>query len=863
MARPRLSIERMEFRDRSIIEVVAPAGFGKTTLLNQWRREVLNTGGLVAWLTLDGEDSGPRFTQGLAYAMRLATGRPGFDRLLAQSPIKPGDALEDLTAWLAEVTFLGAESRLFLDEVQSAPTDLLEEALPYLLLNAPPNLRIILASRGRLDLPVADIAARGLYLAVGSDQMRLSLAETTTILRSRFGERISPDDCSRLHDKIAGWPLGLQLAVTSIEKSANLSSSIEALNALSGDFAQYFLGRLVAGLEPATIGFLEEISLLDALEPRLCRAVADRADAVELLAGLRETLPIFTEGVGTEWLRLHPLARDYLRSRLGQRDPAAIRVLHERAAAWLAANGLLEEAAWHEQAAGNTARAAALVSDCIHDMMIHGHQHRVLDWLERMPAGAARPPSFLIGAAWALAESARHAEVAALVNELDANPAATDSDRFEGSLIRAGAAFFADHIDTTEQILRPWEAWAATESRHRGGIHANCRATMLLYDGKTEQARQLMATIYRGWPREVDAVRGWGEWVVGFSYLWEGQVDLAVEVLQASLRKNEDALGRRAGQTSMYAATLSEALWNNGRPDEAAAILADRLDVIERLTSPEAITMGYRTAARMAEANGQARRAFDLLDYLHALGESRQVPRYCVNSLAEQVRIHALAGHAETCRTLLARLETLAESFGPPMEGKVRPLLYLRLGTGRAYAALAAHDWRRLQAALGEPRAIVDRLRRGRERIELMLLAALAEHHLGDDAQGLAAEAVSLADTFGLKTHLVNTNPRLFDWLRRDRSTPASLPPVVTAPLTKPVPASQPQKTTGLLTLKEVEILGFLERNLSNKTIATTLGISDQTVKWHIKNLFSKLNAGSRKHVVDRARMLGILRDAG
>jgi LuxR family maltose regulon positive regulatory protein len=63
------------------------------------------------------------------------------------------------------------------------------------------------------------------------------------------------------------------------------------------------------------------------------------------------------------------------------------------------------------------------------------------------------------------------------------------------------------------------------------------------------------------------------------------------------------------------------------------------------------------------------------------------------------------------------------------------------------------------------------------------------------------------------------------------------------------------------LTAKEEEILQLLGRNLSNKQVASALGISDETVKWHIKHLFVKLKACSRRHAVDRARMLGILSD--
>ena len=61
------------------------------------------------------------------------------------------------------------------------------------------------------------------------------------------------------------------------------------------------------------------------------------------------------------------------------------------------------------------------------------------------------------------------------------------------------------------------------------------------------------------------------------------------------------------------------------------------------------------------------------------------------------------------------------------------------------------------------------------------------------------------------------------------------------------------------LTPKERSILLLLARNYSNKEIAKSIAVSDETVKWHLKNLFNKLDAGSRKHAVTRARTLGFI----
>jgi LuxR family maltose regulon positive regulatory protein len=74
--------------------------------------------------------------------------------------------------------------------------------------------------------------------------------------------------------------------------------------------------------------------------------------------------------------------------------------------------------------------------------------------------------------------------------------------------------------------------------------------------------------------------------------------------------------------------------------------------------------------------------------------------------------------------------------------------------------------------------------------------------------------------------------------------------------------ASAPRATPSMaLTPKEREVLELLARNLSNKEIALAMQIGEETIKWHLKNLFGKLAAGTRKQLVSRARMLGLLEE--
>jgi len=84
-------------------------------------------------------------------------------------------------------------------------------------------------------------------------------------------------------------------------------------------------------------------------------------------------------------------------------------------------------------------------------------------------------------------------------------------------------------------------------------------------------------------------------------------------------------------------------------------------------------------------------------------------------------------------------------------------------------------------------------------------------------------------------------------------------PPVDESGLWRPAFPPPPSSTVALFTPKEMQVLHLLARAYTNKEIAISLEVSDQTVKWHPKQVFAKLEVGSRKQAVSRARALGLV----
>lgn len=355
---------------------------------------------------------------------------------------------------------------------------------------------------------------------------------------------------------------------------------------------------------------------------------------------------------------------------------------------------------------------------------------------------------------------------------------------------------------------------------------------------------------------------------VGLTYLWEGQVRLAEELLRPTLMQAEAQLGRRNPFTCMVAALLAAAVWERNRAAEATALLANRLDVLERHGLPEAVLLGFRTMARIAVAAGEEHRALELHGALHAVGRARALPRLCIASLVEQVRMHARRFRVETCRSLCAQIdERLADPAcpqGPRWRRSAELLRQVALG----HAAVAAQDWRGALEPLGRAAEMAWQIQQGRLRIELLGLRAFALDRCGERALSLLREAMDLAQTHGLERVFADAHPGLGDWVQQVHAgnSPGAAPGAAqAAPLrAAPAPAEARLRSTPsmALTPKEREVLALLANNLSNKEIGLAMQVGEETIKWHMKNLLSKLDAGNRKQVVSRARLLGLLEAA-
>ena len=864
IARPRLQSDHERLRDHPVILVQAPAGYGKTSLLAQWRREHLAQGRVVAWLSAQPSDDVPRFVQSLALAVRAAAGRPTFAHTLLDGD--PPSGLEGVTVWLADVTQSALDVVLIVDEADRLPAAS-RDALAYLLRNAPANLRAVVAARADCRFEIDDLITYGGATRIGPAELAFRLEETLELVRGRFGARVDRDAAARLHELAEGWPLGLQLALSVMAAGGDPQAEISVPSTQAGVLHDRFVNLLLANLDAADVAFLTRISILDVLHAELCASVAQVDDAAERLARLARDTPVFAAGEASDWLRMHALARDELRRRF----------------ALLPAGGAGGAARARRR---RTRGAGPVRSGC--PACARGRSSR-----SRLRPRRAQPvrvvddpgrPGRGAGVARALAGRGGRSAAAACCwrrrgrwrsanattrpasssSASSPAPASTPRCAANARSSRAGRRSMPTTWTVSPRCTTPGRNDPPLSDPMLLQVHANRSAFRTLVDGEPALARLRQQQAPRGGRGEAQGYLGrWGDFIVGLSYLWEGQVLLAEKLLRPTLARAEVDLGRRSPFACVIAALLAAGLWERNDP-QAGDLLANRLDVLERSALPEAVLLGFRTMARIASAEGAENRALELLGAMDAVGVARSLPRLRIASLGEQVRLHARRFRPETCRDLCAQIDAQLAAPDAPQGPIWRRNVALLREVAFAHAAVAAQDWRRAADILARADALAQGSQARPPAHRAAGTARLGARPLRREvaAPCCAKLSTSPPPTGCCASSTTPIPPSATGCARRCPPGRARRPSgrVRSPRRSRPVRPAPPRSTPNMvLTPKEREVLELLARHLSNKEIGLTMQVGEETIKWHMKNLFAKLDAGTRKQVVQRARILGLL----
>ena len=482
----------------------APAGWGKSTLLSQWRSEEKGQRGF-AWVTLDSSDSDPaRFW---AYALEaLRTVGPELGSRSLALLRAPGVDLvsEMLPVLISEFAAFERPLVLALDDYHQLEGDAVHAGMRRLLDYLPDHVRVAIATRTEPPLQVPRLRARGQLVEVDADELRFSRTEAAVLLNQLLGLELADEDVAALHQRAEGWPAAVYLAGLSLRNCADRHEFIVRFAGDDRHIVDYLGEEVLADLDPDTRELLLRTSILERVNGPLCDAIAESTGSARKLETLaRSNLFVVPLDDRRDWYRYHHLFRACLNTELRLESAELIPELHRRASSWFQKTGEVTEAINHAIAGQDFPAASEILAAHWNEVVSTGGLRTVEMWLMALPEHVVTGDARLcLARAWTSFARGALEEVLPCLENAEAAPVpgplldGTTSVASGAATLRASYWLRMGDFGKTVSYAR--EALALEHGPWRA-ISANCLGAAFYWLDETAQARQqLEATIELG-----------------------------------------------------------------------------------------------------------------------------------------------------------------------------------------------------------------------------------------------------------------------------------------------------------------------------------------------------------------------------
>lgn len=904
IVRPRL-LARLNHR-APLSLIIAPAGYGKTTLISMWLAQSKIPG---AWLSLDEEDNEPlHFLKLVVNAIRTLFPQFGGDILdLLASPF--GRPFSELVLLLInELDSLEDEFVIVLDDYHAITHSDIHALLLQVSAHIPHAMHLVIASRHDPPIPW-NIRTRSNVCEIRGRDLRFSAQETAEFLGSVLKQPITTEVAKTLTEQSEGWVTSLRLAALHARQHQGVISWLETGSGNRRNLESYFAAE-VLGQSPAPVyNFLIRTSILDFLNGSLCDFVlsgsAEKGGGAALLRQMEAQGAFITSVEGEpEWFRCHVLFRRMLQRNLQEHVSAEeISHLYKRASAWYEDKGLLDEALHYALAAQEDfTYALAFVQRHRSELLDALDMNRLERWLRLFPPSVIPAHiDLLLARAWVL-----HL-------------------RFE-------LLDLTDCVQQIEALLTAYPAGIPKPSEWESETAA-LRCMLLVFTGQFEQALEVGQRALASAPKHALYVRSACFLYTCYALSLTGRTATVYSLLDQVVAESE--LPR--DQTLLHAQQLRHFL-QLATADYSAmrAQFPRMLQLATARNNKTSCVWAYHfwgcaayAQNQLDEAEEQFRAALDLADYAHGMAYTHSAIGLALTLQAQGAPHDAVA----TMEAAVRRLEKLqfymalqiAEAFSAELamrQGRIEdglrwlatnepllidsafPLFYVHELAAPRVLLAAGGEANLAAARIKLERLLTSPARRHNTQVQIQASALDAALHeaTGDRPQALAAlsRALTLAQPGGVLRVFVDLSEWLaslfatfapdaalaefttrvrgaiatqYEFDRRNKPHVMDAEDEATATSdmngTSPTADETDAKYTPavrnlheMLTYREMDVLRLLDLRLTNKEIARQLGISTETVRQHTVNLFRKMGVNNRRQAIVAAHNAGFFADS-
>ncbi len=705
-------------------------------------------------------------------------------------------------------------------------------------------------------------------MEIRASDLQFTTAEVEEFLHTVGGVSMESGEIASLASRTEGWIAGLQMIAASLRNCPDPSRFVRELSADNRFVLDYLVEEVFARLDPDLQEFLLGCSVLERLNPDLCKAVTGRSDAAELLEYAdKNNLFVTPLDDGRHWYRLHHLFGDVLYARLEQAAPEEPTVLHARAAEWLITHGHAAEAVDHLIAANRYQEAAELVEGHAEKMMMSGKVRPVMRWITALPSElpGAHPVIDAIRAWISLLSGEPMERVEEKLSRIAGGP-------FDALVLSLRAYIAIVRGRSAEGIGLANKAMEKMPERYHflKGFACLTGALAQILSGDMERAFDMLA-------RAGDESLAAGNVLVAvlaLAYhaeirLHHGQVRTAETLYERALALSSDQEGTRIPCSGAGLQGLGLVEWLRGNLEEAVELFRQGIDAYRGWFGPANID-AYIGLARALDSLGRA----DESDV--AIAEAEQLARQFDATEFDDRLVDCVHSELLIRRGRVAEARAIRDD-GPPVARDDKSREINAESFIIAYEALIEARLRIEEGDVEKCIGLAERLaERARELgrlitaldAELLLTRAYWRSDRADAAFAALERALLIAGPEGIVQRFVDEGPEMARILyesrtagNRDEFIGAILAKFPLNEQSSAAASVHDDRSIDALTAREVEVLTLLSRGLSNKEAASELCVSVRTVKWHTSHIYAKLDVTSRTQAIARARQLGILAD--
>ncbi|CAB3961091.1 MULTISPECIES: LuxR C-terminal-related transcriptional regulator [Burkholderia] len=834
-----------------VVILHAPLGSGKSTLLRQIMEIGTAKRWTVGWLTLDESDNDPRrfetYFIALVTQMVADAGGPAPE----QSPATTDNMIDWVLDRFGQIP---GPIGLCIDDLQWIRDPAILRFLRDLLRALPGRCRIYIGSRNLPDIGVSTLLVAEEALVLRMEDLRFSPEESVEFMTARDDGVLDAEIASFVQARTEGWPAGLQLFKLALARGNPWHTVDEMRDCGPLELVRYLSENTLSLQPPDVQVFLLKTSLLRRLNGSLCAEATGTHHADAMLQRLEQD-GLFLEALDGNpgWYRYHSLFARFLSDRLGQDDPDGVLDVHRRAAHWYVRHGVPEEAMYHAVEAREYALAVRTLDEWASRLIAGAELATVVYWFDRLPLNEVLGNrSLAIKVAWALVFLRRGSPTHPLLSYLDQTRAGEhDGTAHNPDVVLAMATMFNNDLrgaarlanipvlhQPARDIFEAFELGAAanllTFSAMATWNEEDIHHMLVLANSHNDHAQ---AAFSQGYTLALRCIL----------QVTSGQPRLATEAPRATSGTRPWPYVNRGMAAVALAASR---IW--------ACYEADALDIGERLATqfedeialaavPEFIALSMVSIARIHAARGRMIQARDTLDTLERLSFQSQWSG--VRQMIAWERLY-FAGRSGDAARVDALLQHVTDDASPsdPVWIPITEMLSGRL-LGRIRLALFRQQLDRACELLKAALAITPA--RPLLSVKLHVLQALVQHRQGHTRLALRTlQGVrETANAGGCRRALLDEGAELVALL--DQSPDAEMPHTAQA--------SEPRFHTaawyGALSQREQEILRLLCSGASNREISEKLFLSENTVKFHLKNVYLKLDVKNRAQAILKAQL--------